>query len=301
MLKRLLKRFKCVDRFAFNIYSRLAFCLSRFWHASCQTAVETDRCGMLILTIAFNNEKLIERQFELIKTNIKDQNYRYMVGDNSTSSTKRRAIRQVCQKYGIDYIAVPRIICFLTNNQVAVSHGAALNWVYYHVLRKMKPRHFAIIDHDIFPVKPYNMSSAVSEQDFYGVSRIFNGEWYLWAGWCIFDFDKFTAKPDFLPLYTKKNFLDTGGGNYQRFYRRYEVGNISFPAVRSLRYKKTEGLKRHSDIYHSDYIQIVDESWLHVINGSNWANIPGKEDVISQILTGIDQFYDTVCVKIREN
>ena len=70
--------------------------------------------------------------------------------------------------------------------------------------------------------------------------------------------------------------------------------DIQFPVVKTWRYKKTEGLSRHCDILHSDYIQTVGDSWLHIINGSNYANISGKEDMINQILSNIDQFWEDI-------
>ena len=291
MLKKNFKQF-IHDR-TFNTYSRLAYCLAR-WYPSYKRAEEGEHCEMLILTVAFNNEQLIERQIELIRDNIKDENYRYMVADNSTSREKRKAIKEVCHKHGIGYIPVPLFFCFLTNQQCAVSHGAALNWVYYHFLRIIKPKRFAIIDHDIFPVKPYNLTSVLGEKDFYGVLRSGDVEWYLWPGWCIFHFDKFTTKPNFEPIYTKKNFLDSGGSNYPRYYFKYNIQEMTFPIVKTWRYKKTEGLYRQCDIYHSDYIQIVDKSWLHIINGSNYANIPGKEEMIYQVLSDTAQFWDAI-------
>ncbi len=291
MLKKNIKQF-IHDR-TFNTYSKLSFCLAR-WYPFFGKADEDDQCEMLILTVAFNNEQLIERQIELIRDNIKDEDYLYMVVDNSTNKQKRLAIKQICHKYGISYIAVPKTICFLTRHQCAVSHGAALNWIYYHFLRKMKPKRFALIDHDIFPVKPYNMTSALGEKDFYGVLRSSGDEWYLWPGWCIFNFAKFTTNPNFEPIYTKKNFLDTGGSNYPRYYYKYNMQDILFPVVKTWRYKKTEGLNRHCDILHSDYIQTVGDSWLHIINGSNYANISGKEDMINQVLSDIEQFWDDI-------
>ena len=135
MSKKNIKQF-IHDR-AFNAYSRLSFCLAR-WYPFFERAEENEQCEMLILTVAFNNEQLIERQIELIRDNIKDENYRYMVADNSTNSEKRKAIKQICQRYGIFYISIPKTICILTRHQCAVSHGAALNWFYYHFLRKIR-------------------------------------------------------------------------------------------------------------------------------------------------------------------
>ena len=292
---------KNIHDHVFNTYSRLAFCLARIWNPFYRRTRIVDHCEMMILTVAFNNEQLIERQIELIKENIKDENFRYMVADNSTSRQKRKAIKEVCHRNGIDYIAVPRTMCRLTNYQCAISHGAALNWVYYHFLREMKPKRFAIIDHDIFPVRPYNLTSALGEKDFYGVLRSCGEEWYLWPGWCIFNFERFTAKPNFEPIFTRKNFLDTGGSNYVRYYYKYNIQDIAFPIVKTLRYKKTEGLSRHCDILHSDYIQIVNDSWLHIINGSNYANIPGKEDMIHQVLSDTAQFWEAIQSKDNTN
>lgn len=167
MLRKNVKKF--IHDIIFNVYGRLAFCLARIWYPFNGRNEKCESCEMLILTIAFNNEQLIERQIELIRDNIKDKNYRYMVADNSTSRPKRKLIQEVCQKYGTDYIPVPLGIGILTNYQCAISHGAALNWIYYHVLRKMKPKRFALIDHDIFPVKSYNLTSALGEKDFRSV------------------------------------------------------------------------------------------------------------------------------------
>ena len=289
-----------IRKLVFNLYSWLAFCLARLWCPFNRRTKNSDFCEMLILTVAFNNEQLIERQIELIKENIKDENYHYMVVDNSTNRKKRKDIEEVCHKFGIGYIPIPLVICFLTKYQCAVSHGAALNWFYYHVLRKMKPKRFAFIDHDIFPVKSYNLTSALGEKDFYGVRRSGNGEWYLWPGWCIFNYTKFTTKPNFEPIFTKKSFLDTGGSNYSRYYYKFDIQDVSFPVVKTWRYKKTEGLNRHCDILHSDYIQTVDESWLHLINGSNYANIPGKDDMINHVLSDMTQFWDTIQTTVNE-
>ncbi len=274
-------------KYAFNAYSRFAFYLSTLWPSPDKYTVR-ERCGMLIITIAYNNEQLIERQIELIRKNIKDQDYQYVVADNSPNRRKRKVIKQICQKNNIAYISIPPIIDKFIF-QCGISHGAALNWVYYHYLRKVKPNCFSLIDHDIFPVKAFDMSSALGKNDFYGVSRVFNGEWYLWPGWCIFQFDKFTAKPNFLPVFTKKSYLDTGGSNYTHFFIHYNLKDISFPDVKTKRIKVTEGLTTHCDIYHSDCIQIVDDAWLHLINGSNYAHIPGKEDTINKMLAKIDE------------
>ena len=278
----------------FNLYSRIAFLFSTIQVFNKRQENEKRRCEMLLLTVAFNDERLIEKQIEQIKSMIKDTDYQHVVVDNSLNKKKRGAIKAVCKQYGIEYIQIPYLITLLCHYQIAVSHGVALNWLYYHYLREKRPMRFSLLDHDIFPVRDFNMTRILGQRDFYGVSRIKEGEWYLWPGFCIYNFDTFPTDPDFLPRYTKKNFLDTGGGNYRKFYCKYSLKDVAFPEVRTIRIKNSKELVRRCDIYHSDYVQIVDDTWLHLINGSNYANIKGKDEVIEKTLADVGSFYKAI-------
>ena len=272
----------------------MAYLLSTMQFVHQRQKEEQKRCEMLLLTVAFNNERLIKKQIEQIKSMIKDTDYQHVVVDNSLNKKKRGAIKAVCKQYGIEYIQIPYLITLLFHYQIAVSHGAALNWLYYHYLREKRPMRFSLLDHDIFPVRDFNMTRILGQRDFYGVSRIKEGEWYLWPGFCIYNFDTFPTEPDFLPRYTKKNFLDTGGGNYRKFYCKYSLKDVAFPEVRTIRIKNSKELVRRCDIYHSDYVQIVDDAWLHLINGSNYANIKGKDEVIEKTLADVGSFYKAI-------
>jgi hypothetical protein len=197
----------------FNLYSRIAFLFSTIQVCHKRQENEKKRCGMLLLTVAFNDERLIEKQIEQIRLMIRDSDYQYVVADNSLNRKKREAIKEVCMQQGIDYIRIPYLMTLLFHYQIAVSHGAALNWIYYHYLREKRPMRFSLLDHDIFPVRDFNMTT-------------------------------------------------------------------------------TKELVRRCDIYHSDYVQIIDDAWLHLINGSNYANIKGKDDVIKEMLSDIVAFYN---------
>ena len=283
-----------IYKYVFNLYGRIAHTLSTIQFVHLKQMDEKTRCEMLLLTVAFNDERLIEKQIEQIRSMIKDTDYQHVVVDNSLSKKKRGAVKAVCKQYGIEYIQIPYLITLLFHYQIAVSHGAALNWLYYHYLREKRPMRFSLLDHDIFPVRDFNMTLTLSHRDFYGVSRIKEGEWYLWPGFCIYNFDTFPTEPDFLPRYTKKNFLDTGGGNYRKFYYNYNLKDVAFPEVKTIRIKNSKELARRCDIYHSDYVQIVDDAWLHLINGSNYANIKGKDDVIEKTLADVSSFYKEI-------
>jgi len=278
----------------FNLYSRMALLMSTIQFVHHRHKDDQNRCEMLLLTVAFNDERLIEKQIEQIRSMIKDTDYQHVVVDNSLSKKKRGAVKAVCMQYGIEYVQIPYLLTLLFHYQIAVSHGAALNWLYYHYLREKRPMRFSLLDHDIFPVRDFNMTLTLGQRDFYGVSRIKEDEWYLWPGFCIFNYDAFTTKPNFLPIHTKKNFLDTGGGNYQQFYSNYQLKDVAFSHVKTIRIKNTKELVCQCDIYHSDYVQVVDDAWLHLINGSNYAKIKGKDDVIVKTLADIGAFYEEI-------
>lgn len=289
-----LKRFPLLFKYIFNLYSRMAFLLTTIQLNGKKQENNQKRCGMFLLTVAFNNEFLIEKQIEQIRLMIKDSDYQHVVVDNSLKRKKRKLIESVCLQNNIEYFQIPYLISLLFHFQSGISHGAALNWLYYHYLQVKEPLRFSLLDHDIFPVRSCDMTLTLGNRDFYGVSRLFGEEWYLWPGFCIFNFDAFTTEPNFLPLYTKysnKNYLDTGGGNYMRYYYKYNVTKVEFPIVETKRIRNSKGLVRRWDIYHSDCIQIIDNVWLHLINGSNYAKIKGKDAFIKEAIDDVGAIY----------
>ncbi len=252
------------------------------------------RCGMFLITIAFNHEGLIRKQIEMVKMHVKDNDYRHIIADNSTDSAKRRLIKEICAKENVEYVEVPSYInkynctsLFWNGN----SHGAALNWLFYHFIKPRRPIRFAFLDHDIFPTLDCNMTEVLGNKHFIGVPRVFERVWYLWPGWCIFNFDKIEFRnPDFLPVFIGDYYLDSGGSNYLRIYKHYKFEMGHFARIRSARIKRTKKGMSYNDIFHSDSLQLIDEKWLHLINGSNCAKVPGKEDTVNHILENMEDY-----------
>ena len=252
------------------------------------------RCEMFLITVEFNHEGLIRKQIEMVKLHVKDKDYRHIIADNSTDMEKRRLIKEICEKENVEYIEVPayinKYICtslFWNGN----SHGAALNWLFYHFIKPRRPIRFAFLDHDIFPTLDCNMTEVLGRKDFIGVPRLREPLWYLWPGWCIFNFDKIVFRdPDFLPVFIGDIFLDSGGSNYLRIFKHYEFENRHFVRQRYARIKLTKKGMTHNDILHSDQLELIDEKWLHLINGSNCANVSGKEETVNHILENMDDY-----------
>jgi hypothetical protein len=287
----------CLSHFTFNTFGHLFYWIDLYSVHSNKNkpaTSTTERDEMFIVSIAYNNDQLISKQIEMIKKHVKDPHYKLLIVDNSTNNATRKNIQDVCSCNQIEYFPIP-----FTFRQKAckmlkwngMSHGLALNWTFYHVLYNKRPKYFTLLDHDIFPVKDCNLTERFGGLQFFGVRRERGNYWYLWPGWAIFNFDAIVEKnPNFQPYFTKKTYLDSGGGNYFKIYHNYAINTIPFPNVKTHRLKKTKGLSTWNDVYHSDCIQFIDDCWLHVINGSNYCHFAGKDDTVKKILNNIHLF-----------
>ena len=71
----------------------------------------------------------------------------------------------------------------------------------------------------------------------------------------------------------------------------YDLKIIKFPSVVTKRIQHSKGLTAYNDIYHGDSVQLIDNKWLHFINGSNCAKIPGKEKLVDKMIDNIEKLY----------
>ncbi|MDR1516964.1 MAG: hypothetical protein LBS52_02500 [Dysgonamonadaceae bacterium] len=254
--------------------------------------------GIDIVTVAFNDERLIDKQSDLVKKHIRDENYTQIIVDNSTDKGKRRLIRDLCIRKNLVYVPVPRHIHRLIATRVfggALSHAAALNWAYYNLLKEREMPIILFLDHDMMPMNDYRISEALGNQDFYGVKRDRADGWYVWAGFCAFRFAALSRiKPNFLPIMVKNTFLDTGGGNYPVLYRDYNIGKINFAPAKIYRIRKPEGNSKRDYSYHLDCVQVIDRCWLHIIQASNFAKIKGKDDMVNLVLDNLDKIREKI-------
>jgi hypothetical protein len=64
-------------------------------------------------------------------------------------------------------------------------------------------------------------------------------------------------------------YLDTGGANYPILYKQYNPIELNLPVAQNIQISTGEE-------YHADYIQTIEECWLHMIKGSNWKGISNQ-------------------------
>jgi hypothetical protein len=236
--------------------------------------------NLWLLTIAFNNDFLIKEQIRLVKKYVTDTGVTHIIVDNSSVSCKRQLIREICLKEQTNYISLPWNWFSNFDKRGSYSHGMALNWCYYNLIRKYQPIFFGFIDHDLFPIHPYSIIEKLSTQPFYGQMRDRDAGWYLWPGFCFFRFGAVsTLKLNFMPTKIGDIYLDSGGSNFREIYSKYDKTTLHFcePVI-------AENIREGGRFY-ADMVHYIDRYWLHAINGSNHAKLESKDEILANMLS----------------
>jgi len=185
-------------------------------------------------TVAFNSVRNIEWLADGFARHSRGTTL--VVCDNSPTVGARKEISGFCAARGVPYVPLPRPpLQLIIRTNPPLSHGIALTWIFYNLVRPLKPKVFAFIDHDLIPTAPFNFSEKVKDQPVYGrlrakptdgernfwTGRKLTNYWNLWAGYCVFDYAATAHYPlDFTPDNPLR--LDTGGQNWTRLYRELD-------------------------------------------------------------------------------
>lgn len=247
-----------------------------------------------LITVSFNNPKVIEYQIKLIKK-FAQGSFTIIICDNSNVKEKSEAIRKVCESLDTTFIRVqPK----KNPNGYSDSHGIALNWIYKNIVKK-RGKNFAFLDHDIFPVKPVDVESYIKTQDFYGHKNKSHKEtllnknmWYIWPGFSFFNYNALTSKRVDFGKWRKFGFLkvlgaDTGSGNWPTLYKKYSIENLKFAntAFWNVKQNTKPEDSQIRELAQTELIQYFDnENWLHMIDGSEWQDSKGKTEIVYKLL-----------------
>jgi len=167
----------------------------------------------VLLTVAFGDAQCLDLQLRLARGLVSHD--LHIVADNSLDETSARENSAACAACGAIYVKLPGNPW--TRKNPSRSHGAALNWMWHHVLKPGAPAAFGFLDQDLFPTEPCDPFEPLQRADFHGDVRRAGPRWYLWAGYCFFRYDKVSRKHlDFgLDWFAG---LDTGGANWEVLY-----------------------------------------------------------------------------------
>ena len=218
-----------------------------------------------LIVVAFNNPQLIAYQLDKIRRFVTGADYNYLVCDNSSDSKKSAEIFRFCRDNDVSYFRIPRFVY----EDPSRSHGYALNWIYRYVISKRK-NDFMLLDHDIFPVKPVDLSVYAKNYKLSGVVSHRNDLWYMWPGLSYYNYKYLSLyQIDFLPKKANKVNLDTGGGNCLTVYQNFPIAclfEVNREAVNFL-----TGEIATADTSVQEVVEYFDDrKWLHIVGGSGW-------------------------------
>ena len=147
-----------------------------------------------------------------------------------------------------------------------------MNWVWHQVLRPAAPAAFGFLDHDIFPTAPDDPFTTLAGLPFFGDIREAGARWFLWAGYCFFDFAKVGREPlDFRPDWFIG--LDTGGGNWAPLYRHFDQARLPVRLGRTL--------PAFDEVPHADAYYAWHGMWLHEVGVSGDRAFKGRKRALT--------------------
>lgn len=233
-------------------------------------ARRTEHTQTTLVTVAFNTPVLIAAQADALRQNFTDS-FVHVVVDNSTDTEARHEIRALCEQMGSEYVGLPPSHATAGSQ----SHGLALNWATTNVLRRSHSQYFGYLDHDIFPFAPCSYAGVVEEQGSFGHFQRAGGRRFYWPGLMFFDRSFLARGPhDFQPRWLGRHYGDTGAGNCTSIYPTMDLDALRTMTIHDFHatdpsrpYVKTSTPLA----FQAEAVTVLDDCWLHLINGSNWA------------------------------
>jgi len=226
---------------------------------------------IVVVTVAFNHPEFIDVQLKEMNELCIDP-YISLIADNSDDRRARKEIRRVTEINGGLYLSLP-LNPHNGTSFYSGSHGWALNYVYKNVLQKLRNKQiiFMTMDHDLFPFKSFSIKGMLGKSSCYGCVQERDNGWYYWPGFSIYNVNMVGDSIDFMPC----DGLDTGGSIYLNYLRHFDKQLFRRATERKV-FIYDDLLKMNNEhefeiTDQSSYIWIINESFVHIIDGSNWS------------------------------
>lgn len=134
-----------------------------------------------IYTLANITPELLYRQYESMKKFIKDEDWEFIVLNNTAiiAPTRRKRIKEICKELKVKCKDV-RFRSFISGASYIT--GWSLNWAYHRFCRWEKDTIHVMIDSDMFFIKDFNFNEYLGDNDLVGVHQRRENVDYLWNG-----------------------------------------------------------------------------------------------------------------------
>ena len=250
----------------------------------------TDTCSLkgktIAVVVAFNQPWAIDWLTRMAAQHV--HNTTWLVFDNSSQKHIRPVIKNICKERNIHYLSLPRN----PERHPCRSHGIALTWIYYNVIRKIKPRIFAFIDHDLIPLEKIELDKILGDQAFYGILNSKPFEWSIWAGYSIYNF----LAVERLQLNFNNDVsrrLDTGGRNWKCLYKKFDYLQLHFADSKDIDIADPKDGS-------FQVVEVIDNRWIHLCGAAYSKKFESKFDFFKRIAKKTDEgatIKDLTCKK----
>ena len=221
-----------------------------------------------VIIIFYNNTDFLLRQHEHLSLFMKDE-YKLIVIDNSSDPVAAAGMKHHADEKGLEYVRTQS-----SSKNGSASHAFALCFAYQKYVNKFE--YILLLDHDAFLIKPLSAIETLADKSIAGLGQIRNGEKYFWPGCCMF---KTSIPMDFSISEGK----DTGGNTSKAIQSVGEENCIFFDEV----YVQNEGFNKSQ---YNFYALLSNGTFLHFINGSNWANSTDNEERLNSLFNVLENY-----------
>lgn len=230
------------------------------------------KVGIIIITYNISAEVFL-LQIAAINKFCKDEFIIHVI-DNSDDMEVAEHIRYHSSIQGIDYLKL-----FSNSKGSSDSHSFAANVAYQKF--KNDYYYFLFLDHDCIPVKEFSVVEALSGGHVAGGIGQNKSKKYPWPG-CFYLNNAAIDKEivDFSP--NSEYGLDTGGNLY-KIIEQY--GAEAFLDFSESYHQNPNYINKE----YGHYAMIKNETFLHFINGSNWASKGDHQNRISSLVNVVKE------------
>jgi hypothetical protein len=142
----------------------------------------------------------------------------------------------------------------------SLSHALALDWAWLYVIRPSKASAVTLLDHDVFPTHDVSLDALLGDTWASGVHEMRGQRWYLWPGLLSLRVE-LVDRPglSFRPVMG----LDTGGRLWDDLFATLDDRHVRLIPRRRV-------AVRGGDAWQHTDIELIDDSWVHLVDGSGW-------------------------------
>jgi hypothetical protein len=230
-----------------------------------------------IIIIFYNNTDFLLRQHEHLSLFMKD-GYKLIVVDNSSDEHIAAGMKHHAGEMGLEYVRTKA-----TSKNGSDSHAFALCFAYQKYAKQFEQ--ILVLDHDAFLIKPFSVTETLAKRLIAGLGQVRDGEKYFWPGCCMF---KRGVPMDFSISRGK----DTGGNTSKAIQSVGEDNCQFFDEA----YAQNEAFNKSQ---YNFYALIHNGTFLHFINGSNWAGSADNEERLNSLFNVLEN-YKNVAIQAKK-